>query len=257
MSVAVPFTLPAVRDRVSADEWQTRVELAACYRLVAMHGWTDQIYTHISARVPGPEEHFLLNPYGLMFDEVTASGLVKIDLDGNIVDDTPWQINQAGFTIHSAVHAARHDVVCVIHTHTKAGMAVSAQRDGLLPLTQHSMQFYGHLAYHDYEGIALDLDERERLVRDLGGHHAMILRNHGLLTAGRSIPDAFALHYNLEVSCQAQIAAQSGGGELVIPPKAVCEHAASQFWRDEAPTESMAWKAHLRKLDRVNPGYDA
>ncbi len=257
MSVAVPFTLPAVRDRVSAEEWQTRIDLAACYRLVAMHGWTDQIYTHISAQVPGPEEHFLLNPYGLMFDEVTASSLVKVDLDGNIVDDTPWQINQAGFTIHSAVHAARHDVACVIHTHTKAGMAVSAQRDGLLPLTQHSMQFYGHLAYHDYEGIALDLDERDRLVRDLGGHHAMILRNHGLLTAGRSIPEAFALLYGLEVSCQAQIAAQSGGVELVIPSKAVCEHAAAQFWRSDEPSGDMAWKAHLRKLDRLNPGYDA
>lgn len=256
----IQTTLPEVQDRVSAAEWDARVNLAACYRVVALHGWTDQIFTHISAAVPGEEGHFLLNPYGLMFEEVTASSLVKIDLNGDIIDDTPWKVNRAGFTIHSAVHAARHDIECVIHTHTRSGMAVSAQKDGLLPICQNAMQFYGRLAYHDYEGIALDLDERERLVADLGTHQAMILRNHGLLVGGRTVAEAFTLLYNLEVSCQTQLAAQAGG-ELLLPPHEVCEHAASQFWPEGQtkpnPVIDDAWAAQIRRLDRQNPGYDA
>jgi ribulose-5-phosphate 4-epimerase/fuculose-1-phosphate aldolase len=237
-------------------EWEVRVNLAACYRLVAHHGMTDLIYTHISARVPGPEEHFLLNPYGQLFSEITASSLVKLDLEGNVLDETEYEINQAGFTIHSAIHGARPDVACVLHTHTNAGMAVSAQRDGLLPLTQHSMRFHNRLAYHDYEGIALDLDERTRLVRDLGERRSMVLRNHGLLVAGRTVPEAFNLMYYLERACQAQIAAQAGGNApLNLVSAKVAEHAAQQFERSNLPAGSREWPALLRFLDGIDPSY--
>ncbi|MBT6136571.1 MAG: class II aldolase/adducin family protein [Rhodospirillaceae bacterium] len=257
MSTAIPLRIDTVKAQVSEEEWRTRVDLAACYRLVARYGWIDSIYTHISARVPGTTDQFLLNPYGLMFEEVTASSLVKIDVDGNPIMDTPYETNNAGFTIHSAVHMARHDVDCVIHTHTRAGMGVSAQKCGLLPLTQTALRFYGRLSYHDYEGIALDLDERERLTADLGTNMAMILRNHGLLTCGRTIPEAFATIYDLEHSCQAQLAAQVGG-ELVLPSKAVCERTAAQFHQPDADVAGQrAWAAMLRLLDRDNPGYDA
>jgi ribulose-5-phosphate 4-epimerase/fuculose-1-phosphate aldolase len=261
MSVVTPFASSSVRDLVSAEEWQTRVDLAACYRLAALYGWTDLIYTHISARVPGTDSEFLLNPFGLMFDEITASSLVKLNTDGDIVMDSPYSINAAGFTIHSAVHDAKHEMACVMHTHTVPGMAISAQKCGLLPLAQTSMQFYEALSYHDYEGIAFDLDERERLIASLGDNTAMVLRNHGLLTCGRSIAQAFTTMHSLEKSCSLQIAAQAGG-DLLMPSKAVCEHAAAQF-NSEADVSTgnslnqLAWEALLRKLDRQNPGYEA
>jgi ribulose-5-phosphate 4-epimerase/fuculose-1-phosphate aldolase len=261
MSVVTPFASSSVRDLVSAEEWQTRVDLAACYRLAALYGWTDLIYTHISARVPGTDSEFLLNPFGLMFEEITASSLVKLNTDGDIVMDSPYSINAAGFTIHSAVHDAKHEMACVMHTHTIPGMAISAQKCGLLPLAQTSMQFYEALSYHDYEGIAFDLDERERLIASLGDNTAMVLRNHGLLTCGRSIAQAFTTMHSLERSCSLQIAAQAGG-DLVMPSKAVCEHASAQF-NSEADVSTgnslnqLAWGALLRKLDRQNPGYEA
>ena len=240
----------------SEIEWTVRCDLAALYRLVAYHRWTDLIFTHISARVPGPEHHFLINRYGVLFHEMRASDLVKIDCDGNVIEDAPEAkpVNAAGFVIHSAVHMAREDLTCVIHTHTAAGIAVSAQRHGLLPISQHALKYYGHLAYHGYEGIALDLDERERLVADLGPHDAMILRNHGLLAAGRSIPEASDNIYFLERACQAQAAALAGGTELVFPPEEVRSHTAEQFRRDAEARSARAWKAALRLVehDRVD-----
>jgi ribulose-5-phosphate 4-epimerase/fuculose-1-phosphate aldolase len=245
------LTSPAAVLGASDAEWQVRCDLAALYRLVAHHRMTDWIYTHISARVPGPENHFLINQYGVLFDEMRASDLVKIDLDGNIVQPGAQErrINAAGFCIHSAIHMARHDLVCVIHTHTAAGIAVSAQRQGLLPISQHALKFYGHLAYHDYEGIALDLDERARLVRDLGPHNAMILRNHGLLVAGRTIPEAWHTIYYLERACQAQIQALAGGAELVMPPESVRQHTAAQYNREGGLEHyEMAWQSALRMI---------
>jgi ribulose-5-phosphate 4-epimerase/fuculose-1-phosphate aldolase len=247
--------LPRKQTQIPPAEWQVRVDLAACYRLVAHHGMTDGVLTHISARVPGREEHFLINPYGQLFDEITASSLVKIDLDGNMLEESEYQVNQAGFVIHSAIHSARPDVVCVLHTHTVAGMAVSAQADGLLPLTQSSMRFYNRLAYHDFEGIALDLDERSRLIADLGDKYAMMLRNHGLLVAGRSVAEAWALIHSLEKSCQSQLAAQSGGVKLNPVPPAVCEHTAQQMWRSNEPGGQLAWPAYTRMLDKLDPSY--
>jgi ribulose-5-phosphate 4-epimerase/fuculose-1-phosphate aldolase len=246
----------SVRNFVSDDEWQTRVDLAACYRVIAMHGWDDLVFTHISARVPGPEEHFLINPYGMLFEEITASSLVKVDLDGEKVVDSPYPINPAGFVIHSAVHAARHDIGCVLHTHTKAGVAVSAQAEGLLPLSQISLFPYSTLAYHDYEGIALNEDEKARLVADLGEKHALILRNHGLLTVGASIPDAFLMMYALETACQTQIMAQSSGAELTKVPAPIVAGIQAQA---EQVTRGLggqiAWPGLLRKLDRRDPSF--
>ena len=233
-----------------------RVDLAACYRLAAHFRLTDLIYTHISARVPGPETHFLINPYGLLFDEIKAGNLVKVTLAGDVVDDpSGLGINPAGYVIHSAVHGARHDVGCVIHTHTTAGLAVAAQKHGLLPLTQHAMRFTGCLAYHDYEGIALDPGEQQRLVRDLGTRNAMILRNHGLLTCGPTVHDAFDLMIHLERACQAQVAALAGGQELVMPPSAVAEKVAQQFARPGRTAPANAWAALLRMLDRIDASY--
>ena len=220
-------TMPASLAGVSDEEWRIRCDLAALYRLVAHHRWTDFVYTHISARLPGPDHHFLINQFGVLFHEMRASDLVKIDLHGNVVEEDAQsrRVNAAGFTIHSAVHMAREDLMCVVHTHTQAGIAVSAQQDGLLPISQHALKFYGGgWVYHGYEGIALDTDERERLVRDLGEHKAMIMRNHGLLMGGTSIPEAFHMTYMLERACAAQIAAQSGGQKLVYPPEEVCRH---------------------------------
>jgi len=245
----------AVRDRVGAEEWDTRVNLAACYRLVAMYGWTHLVQNHVSARVPGNEEHFLINPYGMLFREITASSLVKIDLDGKIVDETPYRVNEAGFTIHSAVHAARPDLHCVMHTHTEAGMAISALDCGLLPLNQGAFRFHNRVAYHDYEGIALDLDERARIARDLADHKVMILRNHGLLTAGRTIAEAFVLMYHLEKTCKAQLLAMATGAKLRMPPPEVCEHAASQFERGGRVTGTLDWPALLREADDADPSY--
>lgn len=244
-----------IRDRVSDAEWQTRVDLAACYRLIAHFRWTDTIYTHISARVPGEEDRFLINAYGLMFDEIRASDLVKIDHEGDIVDDpTGLGVNQAGFVIHSAVHMARPEVDCVLHTHTAAGIAVSAQKQGLLPLSQHAMRFFGRVAYHDYEGIATDLDERQRLQVDLGANYVMILRNHGLLTCGRTVREAFDNMYYLQRACEAQIVAQSSGAELVLPPEAVAQKVARQFDQPR-PYMKKDWPALLRLLDRTDPSY--
>jgi ribulose-5-phosphate 4-epimerase/fuculose-1-phosphate aldolase len=244
------------KSRWSEAEWETRVQLAACYRLVARYRMTDHIYTHISARVPGTWDQFLLNPYGLMFDEITASNLVKIDLEGRQVEESSYGVNAAGFTIHSAIHAARHDVFCVLHTHTRAGMAVSCQKQGLLPLNQIALQFYNRVAYHEYEGVALDHDERPRLVRSLGDKRSLILSNHGLLTAGRTIPETFSLMFYLERACEIQIVALAGGVELIIPSPAVCEKTARQHeYDDDRPIGDQEWAAHLRALDREDQSY--
>jgi ribulose-5-phosphate 4-epimerase/fuculose-1-phosphate aldolase len=251
-------TSPAAMAGASEEEWRIRCDLAALYRLIAHYRMTDFIYTHLSARIPGPEHHFLINRYGVLFEHMRASDLVKIDLDGNVVEDSPQskRVNAAGFTIHSAIHMAREDLMCVIHTHTAAGIAVSAQKQGLLPISQHSLRFYDNIAYHGYEGIALDIDERERLVADLGQHDAMILRNHGLLVGGRTISEAFLNIYYLERACQAQVAAMSGGAELVLPPKEVCEHTAAQF--NSTCTDEhleMAWTAALSQIEGGKPDY--
>ncbi|WP_151446676.1 class II aldolase/adducin family protein [Lacisediminimonas profundi] len=246
-----------VRSQVSEAEWNTRVELAACYRLVAHFGMSDLVYNHITARVPGGEEHMLINPYGLMYEEVTASSLVKIDLAGNIVfnPDPAFGINAAGYVIHSAVHGARPEVGCVLHTHTRAGMAVSAMKCGLLPLTQTAMRF-GDITYHDYESVAIDLDERERLVRDLGNSNAMILRNHGLLAAGPDIAQAFNTLYWLELACRAQVDAMSCQTELVMPPQAVIERTHHLYQPGtRRPFGVMEWPAMLRLLDRRDPSF--
>lgn len=246
----------SVKDLVSEEEWQVRVDLAACYRLIAMFGWDDLVFTHISARVPGPDEHFLINAYGLMFEEMTASSLIKVDLQGKIILDTPYFINPAGFTIHSAVHEARSDVGCVLHTHTKAGIAVSAQSNGLLPLSQTSLFPLASLAYHDYEGVALNADEKPRLVADLGAGTFMILRNHGLLTVGATIADAFLAMYILETACQTQIMAQSAGVELTqINERILAGIAAQQEEVTKGLGGQLIWPGLLRKLDRQNSGY--
>lgn len=248
----------------SDDEWRLRRELAACYRLIAHFRMTDLIFTHISVRVPGPEKHFLINPYGLFFDEITASNLVKIDIEGNAVEPSPHAVNPAGFVIHSAIHAARDDAHCVLHTHTKAGCAVAAQKEGLLPVNQMSLEFYGKVAYHDYEGIALNFAERERLVRDLGDKPVIILRNHGLLTVGHTAQQAFLRMYYLEKACEIQLAAQTGGATLVLPSSEVCAHTERQFNAPPPPSATtlsdpdgydLAWSALLRLLDRIDPSY--
>jgi ribulose-5-phosphate 4-epimerase/fuculose-1-phosphate aldolase len=246
----------SVRAAVSAEEWQVRVDLAACYRLIALYGWDDLVFTHISARVPGPEEHFLINAYGMLFEEMTASSLVKVDLAGNIVMETPWSINPAGFTIHSAVHEARPDVGCVLHTHTKAGVAVSMQKDGLLPLSQVSLFPLMSIAYHDYEGVALNPEEKPRLVADLGDRTNLILRNHGLLTAAPTIPDAFLAMYVLETACQTQLLAQSAGIELTQVDPAILKVIAAQAREvTKGLGGQLAWPGLLRKLDRQDPSF--
>lgn len=254
--MAQATSLAAHNRRISEAEWQTRVDLAACYRLVALYGWDDLIYTHISARVPDADNQFLVNRYGLMFEEMTASSLVKVDLAGRVIDDEPDAINPAGFTIHSAVHEARHDAACVIHLHTPAGVAVSAQEDGLLPISQASLFPLVSLAYHDYEGLALNADEKVRLVADLGRSNAMILRNHGTLACGRTIADAFQMIYTLERSAQAQIMAQAGGGKLRMVAQPIIDNIPAQAREvTRGKGGNLAWPALLRKLDRVNPGY--
>lgn len=246
----------SLKGKVSAEEWQARVDLAALYRLVAMHGWDDAIYTHISARIPGPEHHFLINPYGMFFEEITASSLVKIDLDGNILQETPYFINPAGFTIHSAIHAAREDAMFVMHLHSDQGAAVAAQKDGLLPLTQHALIVAPHLAYHDYEGIALNLDERERIVADLGDKSLMLLRNHGTLSLGKTAADCWIGMFFLERACAQQVMALTVGREnVLIAPEAAQAEVRSQVSRGVGG--KLAWPACLRKLDRELPGYDA
>src|SRR4030095_9051368 len=245
-----------IRATVSDTEWQLRVDLAACYRLVAMFHWDDLIFTHISARLPGPDHHFLINPYGMMFDEITASNLVKIDLGGRKVAPTPYEINPAGFTIHSAIHAPRADATCVLHVHSINGIAVSAQRDGLLPLSQHSMLVLTSLAYHDYEGLALNEDEKPRLVRDLADKRFLMLRNHGLLTVGRSVAEAFVAMYLLTTSCRIKVRAQSGGEPLRHIGTDILGGAQTQWEKvTHGVGGGLAWPALLRRLDRVNPGF--
>ncbi|QBR03972.1 class II aldolase/adducin family protein [Paraburkholderia pallida] len=247
----------SVRNIVSAEEWEARVNLAAAYRLTALFGWDDLVFTHISARVPGPEHQFLINPYGMMFDEITASSLVKVDLDGRKVMDSPYDINPAGFTIHSAVHAAREDALCVMHTHSVNGVAVSAQKDGLLPLSQQSLGVLASLGYHDYEGIALNDDERPRLVRDLGMHTFLMLRNHGLLTVGATAADAFVAMYFFEAACMIQVRAQAGGGELTRIAQPILDGIKEQIATVTrgVTAGALAWPGLLRRLDRRNPGY--
>jgi len=245
-----------LRERVSAEEWDARVNLAACYRLAAHFRMTDLIYTHISARVPGPAHHFLINAFGQLWDEIAASTLVKVTLEGEIVEDpTGYGFNRAGYVIHSAVHRTRLDVGCVMHTHTQAGIAVSAQEEGLLPISQHAMRFWNGIAYHDYEGLALDLDEQARLVRDLGDRKAMILRNHGLLVCGASIPETFDLMYYLERACQTQVTAMAGGAKLRIPAAGVAEKTAAQFKALPYKPKRPEWKALLRMLDKMDASY--
>lgn len=246
----------SVKSQVTAEEWRVRTDLAACYRLIAMHGWDDLIFTHISARVPGTHEHFLINAYGMLFEEMTASSLVKVDLSGQVVLDTPNTINPAGFTIHSAVHAARADAGCVLHTHTKAGVAVSAQKDGLLPLSQISLFPFASLSYHDYEGIALNEEEKPRLVEDLGASNFMVLRNHGLITVGATIADAFLYMYALETACQTQLLAQSSGVPLTEVNPAIVKGIKAQIEQVlNGMGGELAWPALLRKLDRADNSY--
>lgn len=249
--------IPSLKGRVSEDEWKVRVDLAAAYRLIAHYGWDDLIFTHLSARIPGPEHHFLLNPYNLMFEEVTASSLVKVDMNGLPVEPTPFITNPAGFTIHSAIHMAREDAHAVIHLHTPHGQAVSAHGEGLLPLTQTAMLIRDEVAYHDYEGVAVDLDERERLVADMGSKNAMLLRNHGTLAVGETVGEAFIRIYFLERACQAQILALSAGeGNLNNPPQGTPEVTAEQGrFGLKLAAGALAWPALLRKAHRLDPSF--
>ena len=256
MSATEKATKSNVRELVSPEEWQVRVDLAAAYRLVAMYGWDDLVFTHVSARVPGLEHHFLINPYGMMFDEITASSLVKVDLTGRIVLESEYHINPAGFTIHSAVHAAREDALCVMHLHTVEGVAVSIQKEGLRALSQQSIFPLASIAYHDYEGVALNPDEKKRLVADLGDKASFILRNHGLLTCAASVADAFLYMYILQKACEIQVLAQSGGGELIPVPHAIvagAREASKAVLRQSAGM--IAWPGILRRLDRADTSW--
>jgi ribulose-5-phosphate 4-epimerase/fuculose-1-phosphate aldolase len=253
-TATVPASRSGLRARISAAEWETRVELAAAYRLVAHFGWDDLIYTHISARVPGTED-FLINPYGMLFDEIRASDLVKVDLEGEILEETPYKVNPAGFTIHSAIHAARHDVGSVLHLHTVTGVAVSCHEQGLMPLNQTAMLVRAEVAYHEYEGVALELDERPRLVADLGTKSAMLLRNHGTLTVGKTVGEAFHSMYYLERACAMQVAALAGGTALHDPSEAVQELVARQARYGMDSAARLAWHGLIRKLDREQPDY--
>ena len=251
-------------DTMHPDEWQLRVNLAACYRLVALYGWSDLVFTHISAKLPasvtGGQEQFLINPYGLMFDEITASSLVKVDMQCNKLDDSPYPVNPAGFVIHSAVHSVRHDALCVLHTHTRAGVAVSAQAHGVLPISQQSTSVLASLAYHDYEGVAIRDDEKARLQADLGHANFLMLRNHGLLTVGKTIADAFLSMYTFENTCRIQVdalAGQSGAADLTaVNPKILDGVAHASRVQTGGLGGSFVWPALLRKLQRENPGFD-
>jgi len=247
--------IASLKQVVSAEEWELRVQLAACYRLVALYGWTDLVFTHISARIPGPEHHFLINPYGLLFEEVTASSLVKVDQNCNKLIDSPFPVNPAGFTIHSCIHQVRHDAGCVLHTHSRAGVAVSAQKCGLLPISQQSTFILPSLAYHDYEGVALRDDEKPRLQADLGNKNHLILRNHGLAVVGTSVPEAFLSMYNLESACRIQIDAQAGGELVLVNPKILEGMAQVVKTVTAGQGANIAWPALLRRLDRIDPSY--
>ena len=254
--IAPVLDIPSRRHQVSADEWQTRLDLAAAYRLVALFKWDDLVFTHISARVPGCEDQFLINPYGLMFEEITASSLVKIDLAGNKVEDSPFPVNPAGFTIHSAVHAVRHDAQCVLHVHSINGVAVSAQKCGVLPISQQSIFVIDSLGYHDYEGVALRDDEKPRLVHDLGHNNYLMLRNHGLLTVGKTIPEAFQAMYLFETVCTIQIRAQAGGELIQVHPEIIATAKQQSAVATKGMGASLAWPGLLRRLARQNPGHD-
>ncbi|HYD76184.1 class II aldolase/adducin family protein [Ramlibacter sp.] len=249
------MNIASMKEVVSAEEWALRVQLAACYRLVALYGWSDLVFTHISARVPGPDHHFLINPYGLMFDEITASSLVKVDRQCRKVIDSPFPVNPAGFTIHSCIHDARADVGCVLHTHSRAGVAVSAQKCGVLPISQQSTFVLASLAYHDYEGVALRDDEKPRLVADLGERNFLMLRNHGLLVVGPTVPDAFLSMYIFENTCRIQIDAQAGGELVQVNPAILQGMAQVMKTATAGQGAQIAWPALLRKLDRTDPSY--
>lgn len=259
MNARVPtaaLSVPSIENAVSAEEWQLRCDLAACYRLVALYGWSDLVFTHISARIPGPEHHFLINPYGLMFDEITASSLVKVDKDCNKVIDSPFPVNPAGFVIHSAVHEAREDVQCVLHTHTRAGVAVSAQAGGVLPISQQSTFVLASLGYHGYQGVAFRPEEKPSLQADLGDNTFLMLRNHGLLTVGRTIADAFLSMYVFESTCQIQVGAQAGGGDLVpVDARIVAGTAQAMKVQTGGMGGQFVWPALIRKLERTDPSY--
>ena len=256
LSALESVDIPSLEGKVSDDEWAIRVDLAAAYRMVASYGWDDLIFTHLSARIPGPEHHFVLNPYQLMFEEVTASSLIKVDVHGNPVEPTPFITNPAGFTIHSAIHMAREDAQAVMHLHTPAGQAVAAHSEGLLPLTQTAMLVRGDLAFHDYEGVAVDLDERERLVANLGDTSAMILRNHGTLAVGKTIGECFVKLYFLERACQAQVMALSAGEDVNLPPQGSPEITAQQGAMGlTVAANLLAWPALKRKAYRLDPSF--
>lgn len=247
--------IPSLKEVVSAEEWQLRCDLAAAYRLVAAYGMSDLVFTHISARIPGPDHHFLINPYGLMFDEITASSLVRVDQDCKKLSDSPFPVNPAGFVIHSAIHAVREDAGCVLHIHSRAGVAVSAQKCGVLPISQQSTFVLSSLAYHDYEGVALRDDEKPRLQADLGTANYLMLCNHGLLTVGRSIADAFLNMYIFESTCRIQIDAQAGGELTLVNPKILQGMGEVMKTATAGQGANIAWPALLRKLDRSDPGY--
>jgi ribulose-5-phosphate 4-epimerase/fuculose-1-phosphate aldolase len=247
--------IPSLKELVSAEEWALRCDLAACYRLAALYGWTDLVFTHISARLPGTEHHFLINPYGLLFEEVTASSLIRVDQSGNKLSDSPFIVNRAGFVIHSTIHAAREDIQCVLHTHTRAGVAVSAQRCGVLPISQQSTFVLGSLAYHAYEGVALRDEERPRLRADLGDATFLMLRNHGLLTVGRTIADAFLSMYMFETTCQIQIAALTGGELTHVQQDILNGVAEAARIQTDGLGGRFVWPALLRKLDRIDSSY--
>jgi ribulose-5-phosphate 4-epimerase/fuculose-1-phosphate aldolase len=251
---ASALDIPSLRSKVSPEEWEARVNLAAAYRLVSRYGWEDLVFTHITLRVPGTEDQFLINPYGVFFDEITASSLVKIDLQGNKVEESQFPVNPAGFVIHSAIHAARHDAKCVLHTHTVSGVAVSTQRAGLLPISQHSIFVLASVGYHDFEGPALNDEEKPRLVADLGDNSCLILRNHGLLTVGETVADAFVSMYYLEASCAIQVRAQSGGGELIPVGKEIIDNAYTARQR-RGGAGPLVWPGLLRRLDRTDPSF--
>jgi ribulose-5-phosphate 4-epimerase/fuculose-1-phosphate aldolase len=258
MNYATDFK--TIRDEVSPQEWQARLDLAACYRLVDAYGMTDLIYNHITARIPGSDDHLLINLYGLLYKEITASSLAKIDLEGNIIwkPDTDYGINKSGYVIHGAIHQARPEIKCILHTHTRAGMAVAAMACGLLPMSQTAIRFHGHIGYHDYEGPAIDLAEREALVRDLGPHHAMIMRNHGLLTCGATVQQAFNTMYQLEMSCRAQVDVMAARAELTLPGENVLAHTAHLYQPGtRRPYGVLEWPAMLRLLEAEgrNSGY--
>jgi ribulose-5-phosphate 4-epimerase/fuculose-1-phosphate aldolase len=249
------MTLSAIQSQVSPEEWAIRCDLAACYRLVALYGWSDLVFTHISAKLPGPEHHFLINPYGLMFDEITASSLVKVDKDCNKVIDSPYPVNPAGFVIHSAVHEAREDAGCVLHTHTRAGVAVSAQAAGVLPISQQSTFVLGSLAYHGYQGVAFRPEEKPSLQADLGHANYLMLRNHGLLTVGKTIADAFLHMYVFESTCQIQISAQAGGPLTQVEPSIVQGVAQAMKVQTGGIGGAFVWPSLLRKLERTDVSY--